>query len=104
MANQYVQQMEEDVMYAVFGNVGSLLAFQVGFDDAEYFSKQFGEVVTPADIISLPKFTTYSRLLVDNMPTKVFSASMSPPVDVDMNSETRKKVIKGSRERYGKDK
>jgi len=39
MANQYVQQMEEDVMYAVFGNVGSLIAFQVGFDDAEYFSK-----------------------------------------------------------------
>ncbi len=103
MANQYVQQMEEDVMYAVFGNVGSLLSFQVGFDDAEYFSKQFGEVVTPADIISMPKYTTYIRLLVDNMPTKVFSARMNPPVNVDMNSATRMKVIKASRERYGKD-
>ena len=103
MANQYVQQMEEDVMYAVFGNVGSLITFQVGFDDAEYFSKQFGEVVMPVDIISLPKYTTYIRLLVDNMPTKVFSAQMSPPVDVDMNSEVRMKVIEASRERYGKD-
>jgi len=104
LANQYVQQMEEDVMYAVFGNVGSLLAFQVGFDDAEYFSKQFGEVVSPADIISMPKYTTYTRLLVDNMPTKVFSATMNPPVEVDMNSETRHKVLEASRERYGKDK
>lgn len=104
MANQYVQQMEEEVMYAVFGNVGTLIAFQVGFDDAEYFSKQFGEVVMPADIISMPKFTTYIRLLVDNMPTKVFSAMMSPPVDVDMESALRRKVLKASRERYGKEK
>ncbi len=102
MANQYVQQMEEDVMYAVFGNVGTLISFQVGFDDAEYFSKQFAEVVMPPDIISMPKYTTYIRLLVDNMPTPVFSAMMSPPVDVDMNSDTRKKVLQASRERYGK--
>lgn len=104
MANQYVQQMEEEVMYAVFGNVGSLITFQVGFDDAEYFSKQFAEVVMPNDIISLPKFTAYIRLLVDNMPTKVFSAVMNPPVDVDMKSEVRQKVLKTSRERYGSNK
>lgn len=104
MANQYVQQMEEEVMYAVFGNVGSLITFQVGFDDAEYFSKQFAEVVLPNDIISLPKFTAYIRLLVDNMPTKVFSAVMNPPVDVDMKSPERQKVLKASRERYGSDK
>ncbi|MDF2379345.1 MAG: type IV secretion system DNA-binding domain-containing protein [Candidatus Gracilibacteria bacterium] len=104
MANQYVQQMEEDVMYAVFGNVGTLITFQVGFDDAEYFSKQFGEVVLPADIISLPKYTTYTRLLIDNMPSKVFSAAMSPPVDVDMNSTVRRQVLDSSRERYGADK
>ncbi|MDP2691993.1 MAG: type IV secretion system DNA-binding domain-containing protein [bacterium] len=104
MANQYVQQMEEEVMYAVFGNVGTLITFQVGFDDAEYFSKQFGEVVTPSDIISMQKYTAYIRLLVDNMPTKVFSATMSPPVDVDMDSPTRYKVLKASRERYGNEK
>lgn len=102
MANQYVQQMEEEVMYAVFGNVGTLISFQVGFDDAEYFSKQFAEVVMPPDIISMPKYTTYIRLLVDNMPTPVFSAIMSPPVEVDMKSELRKKVLKASQERYGK--
>ncbi len=101
MANQYVQQVEEEVMFAVFGNVGTLITFQVGFDDADYFSKQFAEVVTPADIISLPKYTTYIRLLVDNMPTKVFSAIMNPPVDVDLNSVIRKKVITSSRERFG---
>ena len=84
--------------------MGTLITFQVGFDDAEYFSKQFGEVVTPADIISMPKFTAYIRLLVDNMPTKVFSAIMSPPVKVDRNSDVRKGVLKISRERYGSSK
>ncbi|MDP3975813.1 MAG: type IV secretion system DNA-binding domain-containing protein [bacterium] len=101
MANQYVEQMEEEVMHAVFGNVGTLLSFQVGFDDAEYFSKQFGEVVLPEDVIALPKYTTYIRLLVDNMPTPVFSAQMNPPVEVDMHSDIRASVIKSSRERYG---
>ena len=70
MANQYIAQMPDEVRDAVFGNVGSILTFQVGFDDAEYFSNQFSEEVLPNDIVSLPKFNCYTKLMVDGMPRK----------------------------------
>src|SRR3989338_8889518 len=62
MANQYIAQMPEEVRDAVFGNVGSVLALQLGFDDAEYFSNQFSEDVLPNGIVSLPKYTAYTKL------------------------------------------
>jgi hypothetical protein len=99
MANQYVAQMEEEVMGAVFGNVGTLITFQTGFDDAEMFSNQFAEQVSANDVISLSKYTVYMRLLVDNMPTQTFSAVMSPPVNID-TSETTQAVIDASRREY----
>jgi hypothetical protein len=48
IANQYIAQMPDEVRDAVFGNVGSLLSFQLGFDDAEHLSGQFSEEVLPA--------------------------------------------------------
>ena len=45
MANQYIAQMPDEVRDAVFGNVGTTFEFQIGFDDAEYISQQFGEVL-----------------------------------------------------------
>lgn len=101
MANQYIAQMPDEVRDAVFGNVGSLLSFQVGFDDAEYVSQQFAEEVLPSDLVSLSKYTSYMRLLVDGMPTKTFSLNTLPPVP-GVNSEHVEKVRSVSRERYAK--
>lgn len=100
MANQYIAQMPEEVRDAVFGNVGSILSFQVGFDDAEYISQQFGEEVLPADLVSLSKYTAYMRLLVDGMPTKTFSLATLPSPAIDKDPERISKVVKVSRERY----
>ncbi len=101
MANQYIAQMPEEVRDAVFGNVGSILAFQVGFDDAEYISQQFGEEVLPPDLVSLSKYSAYMRLLVEGMPTKTFSLGTLPPPILEKDFERIGKVIKVSRERYG---
>ena len=100
MANQYIAQMPEEVRDAVFGNVGSILSFQVGFDDAEYISQQFGEEALPGDLVALSKYTAYMRLLVDGMPTNTFSLGTLPPPDFDIDEERVKKVIKVSNERY----
>lgn len=102
MANQYIAQMPEEVRDAVFGNVGSTLAFQVGFDDAEYISQQFGEEILPPDLVSLSKYTAYMRLLVDGMPTKTFSLNTLAPPRVDIDPERVEKVRKVSNERYGR--
>jgi len=103
MANQYIAQMPDEVRDAVFGNVGSILSFQVGFDDAEYLSQQYGEEVLPSDLVSLSKYTSYMRLLIDGMPSKTFSLATLPPPEIDSEEERVKKVIKVSRERYSKD-
>lgn len=102
MANQYIAQMPDEVRDAVFGNVGSILSFQVGFDDAEYLSQQYSEEATPNDLVSLNKYTSYMRLLVDGMPTRTFSLDTLPPPDFMADPEQVQKVIRVSRERYAK--
>ena len=62
IANQYLAQMDEATAAAVFGNVGSLLVFQVGASDAEALADQLGGGVTPQDLLALPRFTAYVRL------------------------------------------
>jgi hypothetical protein len=100
MANQYIAQMPEEVRDAVFGNVGTVLSFQVGFDDAEYISQQFGEEVMPPDLVSLSKYNAYSRVLVDGMPTSTFSLATLPPPKLELEEDHLEKVRKVSRERY----
>lgn len=79
LANQYLAQMEEATADAVFGNVGSLLVFQVGARDAEALTEQLGGDVTPPDLLALPRFRAYARLLVDGMPSRPFSMETLPP-------------------------
>ncbi len=100
MANQYIAQMPEEVRDAVFGNVGTILSFQVGFDDAEYISGQFGEEVLPNDLVSLSKYTAYTRLLIDGMPSKTFSLNTLPPPELEFEEGRREKVVRLARERY----
>ncbi len=106
MANQYIAQMSEEVCAAVFGNVGSLLSFQVGIDDAKLLSEQLDEErVLPIHLASLPKFKIYNRVMVDGMTTPVFSADTLPPPDLqtDEDPEVRaQKIINFSRQRYAK--
>lgn len=102
MANQYIAQMPDEVRDAVFGNVGTILAFQVGYDDAEYLMQQFAEEVTTGDLVSLSKYTAYSRLLIDGMPSKTFSLDTLSPPEIELSKERAMKVIRTSRERYAK--
>jgi hypothetical protein len=100
MANQYIAQMPDEVRDAVFGNVGTSLCFQVGFDDAEYFSNQFSEEVLPNDIVSLPKYNCYTKLMIDGMPSKTFSLTTLPPPEFEVEEGRTEKIVRLSRERY----
>ena len=105
MANQYVAQLligdnNTKLRDAVFGNVGSLFSFQVGSDDAEVLSLQFEEAVTAKDILSLPKYHAYMRLMIDGVPSKPFSVSTLPPPDFAQDSGRTDMIRKMSRERY----
>jgi len=105
MANQYVSQLligdrSTVLRDAVFGNVGSLVSFQVGSDDAEVLSLQFEEAVTAKDILSLPKYHAYMRLMIDGVPSKPFSVSTLPPPKFEQDEGRVDTLRKLSRERY----
>lgn len=102
MANQYVAQMSDEIKAAVFGNVGSLISFQTGFDDATYFSSQYAKTVTDVDIMGLDKYTIYVRLLIDNHPSNAFSAGTLPPPSVEYDPELVALIRQASRDKYGK--
>lgn len=102
MANQYIAQMPDEVRDAVFGNVGTLFSFQVGFDDAEYISQQYGEEVLPPDLVSLSKYNAFMRLLIEGMPSKTFSLATLPPPELEIDPDRVGRVRKVSRERYSR--
>jgi hypothetical protein len=106
MANQYVAQMSEEVQAAVFGNVGSLVSFQIGIDDAKIFAEQFDEDrILPIDLASLPKYQVYNRIMIDGVTSPVFSGmTLSPPkIPIEENPDIRSsKIINFSRQRYAK--
>jgi len=105
MANQYIAQLligdtSTKLRDAVFGNVGTMISFQVGSDDAEVLSLQFEEVVLPKDILSLPKYHAYARLMVDGMTNLPFSVSTLPPPEFEQDAGRVDLIRKLSRERY----
>ncbi|MBI3336844.1 type IV secretory system conjugative DNA transfer family protein [Candidatus Peregrinibacteria bacterium] len=105
MANQYVSQLivgerSTRLRDAVFGNVGTLACFQVGSDDAEALSLQFEEAVTTNDILSLPKYHAYVRLMIEGVPSKPFSVLMLPPPVWKEDIKRTALIRTLSRERY----
>lgn len=74
LANQYLNQLDPDIRYAVLGNVGTLLSFRVGPQDAVYFEKEFDPVFSLQDLVNLPNYNLYIKLMIDGMPSKAFSA------------------------------
>jgi len=100
LAHQYIEQLEEEVAAAVFGNVGTMMAFRVGAADAEILEKEFAPVFTGEDLVNLSKFDMYLKLMIDGVASSPFSASGLPPVSGETGST--EKVIKVSRERYAK--
>ncbi|MCD5380509.1 type IV secretion system DNA-binding domain-containing protein [Candidatus Gracilibacteria bacterium] len=104
MANQYIDQMSEEVRGAVFGNVGSIVSFQVGHQDAAILKDLYAGDITEEDLMNIKKYNIYSKLLVDGMPTTTFSASTFAPNEKnDKIFHSRyKKILSVSREKYSK--
>ena len=80
IAHQYIHQLEPDIRHAVFGNVGSVVSFRVGAEDAPYLVREFHERFALADFLQLPNYRIYLKLMIDGMPSAPFSAATFPPV------------------------
>ncbi len=100
LAHQYIEQLDEKVAAAIFGNVGTIICFRVGAADAEELVKEFTPYFTEEDLVNLTKYDMYIKLMIDGVASSPFSASGLPPVTGATGN--REKVIKVSRERYAK--
>lgn len=104
LANQYVEQIIETVRNAIFGNVGTIVSFRVGAMDAEFLEKEFAPVFTQNDIVNLPKYNIYLKLMIDGIAGDAFSATVLPPIYIGDTTENEAKIIAASRERYASSK
>lgn len=100
IAHQYIEQMSEEVRAAVFGNVGTMIAFRVGAFDAEVFEKEFAPQFTAEDMVNLGRFQMYLKLMVDDVTSAPFSAVGLSPSEKQSTSY-RDMVVAASREKYG---
>ena len=80
IAHQYIEQMEEEVRDAVFGNVGTTICFRVGPFDAETLEVVFSPQFLAADLVNLGFAQIYLTLMIDGIGSRPFSATTLPPI------------------------
>jgi hypothetical protein len=100
LAHQYVEQLSEIVRGAVFGNVGTTIVFRIGAADAEFMEREFSPVLTIEDLVNLPKWKVYLKLMIDGATSQPFSADTLPDPEPELISN-RDKIIEFSRQTYG---
>ena len=113
MAHQYIGQLTDKtsayeganskVRDAVFGNVGTIMSFKIGAEDAEYMAKEFAPALSEQDVIGIPNFHCYSKLNINNTTSRPFS--MGTIYDESDRNAKRAELIKEySRMKFGRKK
>ena len=106
VANQFIGQVEEDVKNAVFGNVGTVLSFQVGVADASFLQHEFQPTFSESDLLNVERFHAYIKTVVKGQPVTPFSIDTTKDMKAEQaqSSEKVAEIIKEmSRLRYGVD-
>ncbi|MBI5152490.1 type IV secretion system DNA-binding domain-containing protein [Candidatus Peregrinibacteria bacterium] len=113
IAHQYLAQLEDKggelsrkratVKEAVFGNVGSMMAYKIGAQDAEYLAKEFAPVFSDQDLINMDKFKGVCKLSIDMQPCRPFSLTPVNPYLEKGDFEAAEAYKQLSRLKYGRD-
>ena len=74
LAHQYLSQIDPQIRDAIMGNVGTIICFRIGLNDAEILAKEFFPEFHAKDLISLPNYHIYLRLMIDGKISRPFSA------------------------------
>ncbi|MDO8564890.1 MAG: type IV secretion system DNA-binding domain-containing protein [bacterium] len=101
LAHQYIEQMEEEVRPAVFGNVGTMAVFRVGAFDAELLEKEFAPAIMAEDLVNLGIYQVYLKLMIDGVTSSPFSAVTLPPIERPPRS-FREEILASSRAQFAR--
>jgi hypothetical protein len=74
LAHQYLSQLDPQVRDAVLGNVGTIISFRLGLVDAELLAGEFYPFFSARDLINLPNYHVYLKLMIDGVVSQPFSA------------------------------
>jgi type IV secretory pathway TraG/TraD family ATPase VirD4 len=99
-ATQHSSQLDEKVQSAILGNVGTLIAFRIGVEDAELLAEEFYPVFSKNDLLNIPNHNIYLKLMIDGVTSTPFSG-MTLPIPSRINSWADE-IISTSRARYGR--
>lgn len=100
ITHQYIAQVSEEVMAAVFGNCGTLVTFRVGAPDAAALKKEYEPVFEEVDLVNLDNYHIYVKMSIDGVTCPAFSAVTLPP-DKMVNTN-REAILAHSRQNYSK--
>jgi len=104
LAHQYIRQLTHNentkVRDAVFGNVGTMVSFRVGADDAEFLEREFQPDFLATDLVNLAKYNAYIKLMIDGIAARPFSAESLPPTPLPPKSY-KEDIIENTRQKYG---
>jgi CxxC-x17-CxxC domain-containing protein len=101
LSHQYIAQMEDMVRDAVFGNVGTIILFRIGAQDADFLEKEFAPRLNMQDLVNLAKYHIYVKLMIDGVAADPFSAFTLPPLPKP-DISYRDTILRVSRERYAR--
>lgn len=107
VANQFIGQIDEEVKNAVFGNVGTMMSFRVGVQDANFLQHEFSPTFSESDLTNVERYHTFVKTIVDNEPMPPFSMDLTRDVEAERklaNPKLAEMIKKLSRLKYGKDK
>lgn len=99
ISHQYIEQLPDVVKAAIFGNVGTLVVFRVGAEDAEWLEREFMPEFEANDLVNLPKYNIYLKLLIDGISSKAFSALGLPPFLIPQINFSEQ-IIENTRKKY----
>jgi hypothetical protein len=101
ITNQYIKQLDEETRDAVIGNVGTLLTWLIGADDADFLKKEF-DPLEIEDLVNTEKYNFYIRELIDGTSSRPFNAVAYGP-DPNENRIIGEKIRELSRFKFGRD-
>ena len=100
-SHQYIDQLDENIREAIFGNVGTIISFRIGAKDAKYLAREFYPTFSETNFINLPNYHIYLKLMINGVTSQAFSATLPPP---GKKAHFKWEIIKRSRVRYGRPK
>jgi len=101
IAHQFIAQLKEEISKAVFGNIGSMILYRVGPEDAEFLEKQVAPTFTRNDLVNVDNHKGFAKVLIDGVLTKPFNIQGFPPTKGDQEIANAIKEL--SRLTYGRD-